>query len=137
MENLITPKIKDEILSFLVANYNLNTTYSRCDLKPFLKIVDSKSNLQAIFNQFVQLGLINNGTVSSMCYSVSINIEAHDFLGRGGFTAQEEILKASINKLGFELDALSKELGPKFSERAATIASIAGNIATVLGLFRF
>lgn len=137
MVKLITPTIKDEILTFLVVNYDLNAVYPRCDLKPLLKIVDSKSHLQAIFKQFERLGLINNGTVSSLCYSVSINVEAHDFLGRGGFIAQEEILKANINKLGLELENLPKELEPKNAEKASLIAALAANITTALGFFKW
>lgn len=136
MLKLITPAVKDEILSFLVANYDLNALYPRCDLKPLLKVVESKSNLQAIFKQFERLGLINHGTVSSQCYSVSVNIEAHDFLSRGGFVVQEEILKANINKLGLELENLSKELEPKNAEKASLIAAIAANIATALEFFK-
>ena len=137
MVKLITPAIKDEILSFLVANYELNALYSRCDLKPLLKIVDSKSNIQAVFKQFERLGLISNGSVSSLCYSVSLNVEAHDFLGRGGFVAQEEILKANINRLGLELENLSKELEPEYAEKASKITTIAASIATVLGFFKW
>ena len=44
---------------------------------------------------------------------LSRNAEAHDFFNRGGFAVQEEILIANLNKLGLELEALSKELGPK------------------------
>lgn len=136
MENLITPSIKDDVLSYIVANYDLNALYSRCELKPLLEIVGSKSNLQAIFNQFIRIGLIGKGTVSSLAYSISVNIEAHDFLFHGGFIAQEEILKANINKLSLELEAISKELEPKFAEKAATISTIAANVTSFLGLVR-
>ncbi|MCB6971852.1 MULTISPECIES: hypothetical protein [Butyricimonas] len=133
MENLITPVMKDELLSLLVANCELNTYLSSNHPKPLLDIAGSRNNLQAIFNQFCRLGLLSKGVVSSNSISVVVNVEAHDFLSRGGFTAQEEILKANINKLGLELESLSKELEPKFAEKASTIMTIANNILSVVG----
>ncbi|WP_270544902.1 hypothetical protein [Butyricimonas paravirosa] len=134
MENLITPAMKDEILSILVANCELNRCLTSALPKPLLDIAKSRNNLQAIFNQFCKFGFLSRGVIGSNSISVIVNIEAHDFLSRGGFTAQEEILKANINKLGLELESLSKELEPKFAEKASTIMTIANNILSVVGV---
>lgn len=137
MENLITPKVKDEILSFLVANNDLNVTCNSSLPEALLKLVGNKNNLQAILAQFCRLGLLSRGIVNSHSISVCVNIEAHDFLGRGGFVVHEEILKSNISKLEFELKVLSKELEPKFAEKASVISALCANIATVFGLFRW
>jgi len=51
------------------------------------------------------------------------------------FAAQEELLRANIEKLSYELDELSKSSDPLVVDRASKIAGIASSIATVLGLF--
>lgn len=137
MENLISPKVKDEVLSFLVDNCDLNVNCSFSLPKSLVELVGNRNNLQAVFIQFIRLGLLSRGAVNSFAISVCLNIEAHDFLSRGGFVAQEEILKFNISKLKLELEALSKELEPKFAEKASVIAALAANIATALGLFRW
>lgn len=137
MENLITPLIKDDVLAYLVKNHELNTLCSSTNPQPLLDISGSRNNLQAIFDQFCRLGLMKQGSVRPTCYSVTLALEAHDLFSHGGFFAHEEILKANINKLGFELETLSKELEPKFAEKANVISTIAANVVTALGLFRF
>lgn len=58
------------------------------------------------------------------------------FFSHGGFTVQEEILKANIQKLSDELDLLAKQLSPNLLEKATSISAIGASIATALGLFK-
>ena len=62
--------------------------------------------------------------------------EISDFFNHGGFTAQEELLRANLEKLNLELLKLSKDLEPSVLEKANTITAIAGSVATALGLFK-
>ena len=47
---------------------------------------------------------------------------------------QEEILKGNIEKLGLEIDLLSKELSPDLLDKAQKLASFGNNILSVLKL---
>ena len=60
-------------------------------------------------------------------------VEAHDIVRLGGFVAQEELLKANIQKLGLEIDLLSKELASSnLLEKAQRIASIGKSILSFI-----
>lgn len=131
---MITPEIKDHVLNELCSA----PLESMINFKPGdLELDICFDDLNAILCQFKRLGFISELNARKQIIYLVVHMEAHDFLSRGGFFAHEEILKANIKKLGLELESLSKELEPKFAERAATITSIAGNIVTTLGLFRF
>ena len=65
-----------------------------------------------------------------------LNVEIYDFFNHGGFTAQEELLRANLEKLNLELLKLSKELEPSKLETINTITSVVSNIAAALGLFK-
>lgn len=88
-----------------------------------------------IFDQFVSKGLVKKERRSSESYYVTLTAEFFDFVRHGGFTAQEELLLANLNKLLLEIETFEKDLSPNLLEKANKIASIAGSIATGLGLF--
>ena len=67
---------------------------------------------------------------------IDLHAEIYDFFNHGGFTAQEELLRANLEKLNLELLKLSKDIEPSKLETVSTITAIAGNIATALGLFK-
>lgn len=62
-------------------------------------------------------------------------MEANDFLLRGGFVAQEELLETNINKLLLEIDNLKKQLGPDQLETVNKLSSIASAVFSGLSLF--
>lgn len=131
---MITPKLKDHVLNELCSA----PLESMVNFKPSdLELDICFDDLNAILCQFKRLGFISELNSRRQIIHLVVHIEAHDFLSRGGFFAHEEILKANINKLGLELEALSKELEPKFAEKANIILTIAANLTTTLGLFRF
>ena len=65
-----------------------------------------------------------------------LNAKAHDFYSHGGFMAQEEMLKANIQKLSNELDLLAKQLSPDLLEKASSISAIGANIIAALAFFK-
>ena len=60
--------------------------------------------------------------------------ELHDFAQKGGFVIQEEIFKANIEKLGFEIDNLRKQLAPDKLDTLNKISSIASALFGGLAL---
>ncbi|RHU30980.1 hypothetical protein DXD68_04085 [Parabacteroides sp. TM07-1AC] len=60
----------------------------------------------------------------------------YDFFNHGGFTAQEEFLRANLEKLNLELLKLSKDIEPSKLETISSITAIASSVATTLGLFK-
>ena len=87
-------------------------------------------------NQFEELGLIKKTDYVGNKACIDIQIKAMDLYRHGGFTAEEELLRNNIEKLGMELDLLSKQLAPKFVEKASQLAQIGGAIMQGLTLFR-
>ena len=58
-------------------------------------------------------------------------MEAIDFHNRGGFVAQEELLKNNIEKLLKEIE----QLKPSFPEKAEKLATISNAILAAINLF--
>ena len=67
---------------------------------------------------------------------IEIKTAAHDFYNHGGFIAQEEILKANIQKLDDELELLAKQLSPNLLDKASKISALGANILSVLTYFK-
>lgn len=130
---MITPELKDRILSDLVnspinSEVNINTDCDRYG-------IDSDEYF-AILQHFERLNLISMDACLGGEVFIQTHIEAHDLWRTGGFTGQETLLKANIEKLGMEIDKLSRDLSPKQLDTAQKIASIGSSILSVLSLFR-
>lgn len=130
--SLITPEIKDNILTDIIS---IDNDFIELNYDDAFKYNISPNQFAMIIKQFIKMGFLENkGEFMGGGIFITTTLDAHDFLSHGGFYAQEEILKANINKLGLELEALSKELGPNFIEQANKISSIASNIVSFLSL---
>lgn len=129
---MITPEIKDLVLSDLVSaptmqcELNPETVATQYDITP--------EEFNAIITQFDKFGLTHT-LITYSTYEIKITADAHDFIQRGGFTGQEMLLKANIEKLGLEIDKLAKDLSPKQLETASRIATIGSAIMSSLKLF--
>ena len=134
MITLITPKLKDEFLIDLLSNENMSFAMEVSECAE--KFNTSKDIVEAIYDQFEGMGLLKQKAFSGGGIFIQLTTKAHDFYSHGGFTAQEELLKANIQKLSSELDLLAKQLSPNLPEKAASIASIGASIATALALFK-
>ena len=130
--NLITPKIKDDVLQFLIKSEEMPIEIDYENLAQELTI--SSDMLGLIIEQFADMNLIK-ATDYIGGSLVWITANAHDFICHGGFMAQEEILKSNIEKLGLEIDLLAKELEPKYLDKLEKISSLGANIVSVLKLF--
>lgn len=134
METLITPALKDDILNDFISR----------NMKFRIFVPDESSKFQisddmyiAIIEQFKNMSLLIIESSSSCgTYFINLTANAHDFFKHGGFKVKEEILEAEINKLGLELEALSKELEPKFLERAQNIATISNAVLSMIFHFK-
>lgn len=132
--NMITPVIKDKVLSSLLS-YDETTLYFDFDKLGELLDIEQKYAI-IILKQFERLGLVNLGHYNSKdTVIISLNAEIYDFFSHGGFIGQEEILQANLEKLNLELLKLAKDIEPSKLETINRITSIAGNIATALGFF--
>ena len=129
---LITPIQKDHVLTFLVQNAELESI-SGCPVNPLLKDLEiGFEAFNAIMNQFQRLGFLKDLNISQSNVFFTLLVEAHDFNYRGGFVAQEEILKTQLEKLMYELEKLQKDLGPDYLEKTSKIAGIMAAIASVM-----
>lgn len=131
--NLITVKLKDELLVDLLSTGSMNGLINiHTQAKEFNANPDV---IEAIYDHFEELGFISQTKFIGGDVLFNIKVKAHDFFNHGGFLAQEELLKANIQKMSDELELLAKNLSPDMSEKASLLSGIAANIATALGLF--
>ena len=136
---MITPKDKDKVLNAIIIRYEESENHN------FILEYDnvfhnreiSCDEFQLILEHFKEkrlLSYVSHLTDSDTQIHVSANL--FDFFNHGGFVAQEEILLANLQKLGYELEILSKEASPDLLDRIRRIAEIAASVTTALGLFR-
>ena len=121
---MITP----ELLSHNDVTYTFNIIQLANELNC------SSDTIRAILDYFNRLNLISatNYTIGGDVI-ISLNVEASDMALRGGFVAQEELIKKNFEKLLLELDSLKS----KFPKNIETITSIIGNISNALQLTRW
>lgn len=149
---LITPQTKDVILREILENRETgelagwNTENALCGV--------SGNLLGAVINQFVKLGLFGrpidrNGQaqVGGNGYVFFIvNVDAHDFLLRGGFYGQEELFKNTVERLLLQVEKLEakdpegditikpiREKIEKYISILANLASIGDGTDKLLG----
>ncbi len=130
---MITVSVKDEILSSMVTGGGMSYIAHVKDESKKYGVTDDE--FCAILEQFEDLNLIliKKRTLGGL-REFNVKAEAHDFYNRGGFVAHEMILKANIEKLGWELDKLAKDLAPKHLETVEKITSIAAAILSFLNI---
>lgn len=129
---MITPELKDKVLNNLLSQNDVTYTFNIIQLANELNC--SSDTIRAILDYFNRLNLISatNYTIGGDVI-ISLNVEASDMALRGGFVAQEELIKKNFEKLLLELDSLKS----KFPKNIETITSIIGNISNALQLTRW
>ena len=133
---LITASLKDKLLAYILSS-ELVTFEIRFD-KYDEDLGMSAETAVMILRYFLEIGLLSKATFFSNPKGalITVNVKAHDLWAHGGFTAQEEILKANIEKLDLQLQYLTKQLGPDYIETANKISSIGNAILSALTLFK-
>ena len=125
----ISPASKDKVLNYLVAKWPLEEMIYQDTKNILVETGVDFATLKAILNQFERLGFLYQLGVGREHTCMILIIEAHDFAHKGGFILQEEVFKANIEKLGFEIDTLKEKLGPEHLE---TLNKISGTTNTLL-----
>ncbi len=125
---MITPHLKDHVLNTLCQNCKPEQF---CSFKPSHIEDISFENLNAILNQFQRIGIIEDLNCRLHSISLILRLDAFDFQRMGGFTAQELLVKTSLEKLQLEVESLQQS----FPEKAETFTTILANIATVTAFF--
>ena len=124
-----TPSYKDNILKILVESfepYRLCVTYQP---------LDSDFELLGVtLQQFQELGFIDNLTLKKSHCSLILQAKALDFLNSGGFTAEQYLKEAHLDKLLLELEKLN--IDPKFKTLTPIISNTMGLISSTLSLFK-
>lgn len=142
---MITSKLKDNVLTLLCTSGLEFDSHYTLQKKAFLEELNDKdepskscteNELVSIISQFQRLGLITGYANNSYTIELELLVEAQDFYSHGGFQAQEEILKANIDKLGHELELLAKQLSPDHLDTANKLAGIGSAILSALPLFK-
>lgn len=132
--DMITYKEKDKLVSYIISTGLVDFIIDYKEVFPEKDI--SENEFFLILSQFVDMGLLSRSKEMTGGVSyIGVTAYLHDLFTHGGFKAREEMLAASLEKLGYELDELSKSNDPKLLERVDKISGIAASISTALGLF--
>lgn len=124
---MITPEEKDKVVNYIMSIDHLSSAIYYDSIKG-LNITENEFYM--VLEQLDRMGLIKQ----SRGYAVTKRAELYDFVRRGGFVGQEELLKANIEKLNSELLVLSKELEDPYAKRVKTLLDISVAITTLFGI---
>ena len=130
----ITPAVKDKVLFHLRDNCPLEQMVYVPTKELLADTETDFETLRAVLYQFERFGFFKEVGVGRESTSIIMYIELHDFANKGGFAIQEEIFKANIEKLGFEIDNLRKQLSPDKLDTLNKISSIASALFGGLAL---
>lgn len=119
---MITATLKDGILKWLCFNTEPEVL-GDIDISDLLVVTNTDfDTLNAVLTYFDRIGFLEELNSRRVAISLIVRIEAHDFLLRGGFVAQEELLESNIKKLLLEIENVKPQLLDK-GEKIATIGS--------------
>ena len=124
---MITPEEKDKVVNYIMSMDQLSSAIYYDSIKG-LNVTENEFYM--ILEQLDRMGLIRQ----SRGYSVTKRAELYDFVRRGGFVGQEELLNANIEKLNSELLVLSKELEDPYAKRVKMLLDISVAITTIFGI---
>lgn len=133
---LITPALKDKLLKMLCENCELERVVQINTGIALQKLELDFVTLNAILCHFERLGIIQDANIREVIIFLCLKTEAHDLFSRGGFSASEEIFKANIEKLGFEVDKLRNEGDPKLLDCVNALSGISSALFGGLALFK-
>ncbi len=131
---IITPEIKDKVLADLLSADEPTFTLEYRDSQDEYGF--SPQYMKLILDQFQDVGLIKATYLTGYRARIHVLAKAMDLHRHGGFVGEEEILKGNLEKLGLELESLSKQLQPNHIEHASHISQIASAIMQGLTLFQ-
>jgi len=131
---IITSPIKDKVL-FYLCDQAIPEQLSSGNTNDMLKELEMDfDTFNAVMVQFQRFGFIEDLNLRRSAIHFILRTDAHDFAQKGGFAIQEEIFKANIEKLGFEIDNLRKQLAPDKLDTLNKISSIASALFGGLAL---
>jgi hypothetical protein len=128
MENTITAADKDAILRLLVqkTKEKRNISLNPEDWNSFMSL----HNLESIIDQFDRMGLIQKLLFNKTYIYVNVNVDADDFINRGGFYGQEILFQKSVEDLLAEIEVIKPSMG----DRVEKVSTIANNLMSLLSL---
>lgn len=131
---MLSPEIKDKILSYLCDTFEFEGVCVLQNDEIFNLVPISLNELEAFFGQLIRLKLVGIETevLTETKSYIFLYLEAQDFLRIGGFTAKEAVLKQSVEKLRLEVEKLRQN--PSDPLTAITnVTTIAANILSFFG----
>jgi hypothetical protein len=122
MANTALPALKDELLQKLIdqpVRSQIMASESTFGIKQDI--------LSSLIRQFDRRGLVTiQQTFGYGLHSIRVEVDADEFLLRGGFTFEEEVLKVELTKLKLEVQNLRNQVdSTTYNKLVAGIAAIA------------
>lgn len=131
---LVTPELKDVVLRHLIDKIELGD-WEKIYFKDRIENVWGDT-LEAILVQFKNKGFISMKLANTVAL-VKIEIEAHDFIQRGGFYGYEVLFQSKVSKLLIELENLQAENpSPKNYDLLQTISGAVQSVATLYEIIK-
>lgn len=134
MNNLITSKLKDEVLEKLL---EAGTMSVQCQFDELASEINTQPDVAiAILDQFARMKLISMTKCMGGYAHIKIHAEAHDIYAQGGFFGQEQLIKANIEKLNNELELLAKKISPDYLDILNKCSGLANTVLSAFNLFK-
>lgn len=119
-----TPELKDHVLKSLCSSLE---PYKRCSFD-CRQICDDSVLFNTCMCQFQDRNFVISPNIQGSNCSVVITANAIDFLNRGGFVFEEQILISNLQKIQLELENLKSETTSKSQiNKIANISAIISN----------
>ena len=131
---MITTLTKDKILSYLCREAIPEQGASGNTNDILIELEIDFDTFNAVMVQFQRFGFIEDLNLRLSYIHFVLRTDAHDFYQKGGFAIQEEIFKANLEKLAFEIENLKKQLSPDKLDTLNKISSIASALFGGLAL---
>jgi len=128
---MITSKLKDDILKFLVEN--TPEMSGQFNIKQIATNFNTSINeIDAILDDFAEKKLINSSKLIGGLVRFNLTAFSHDFYSKGGYTFEDDIFISNIRKLELEIKSLEKSIPKnKFDILMTSINAITSGV----GLF--
>ena len=121
---MITASTKDKILFYLCSEAVPEKLSSGKTADILKELELDFDTFNAIMVQFQRFGFIEDLNLRHSDIHFILRTDSNDFSQKGGFVIQEEIFKANLDKLEFEIDVLRKQLSPDKLDTVNKISSI-------------
>lgn len=134
----ITSKEKNVVLKSLCDDAVLESL-QRFETSKYIALLGGDAvKLNSLLTYFAKIHMIDSLNFRKSCptFDAIVGVDASDFVCRGGFTLQEDMLDKEVEKLLLEIESLKPTFGDKMEKLSTIAANISGIVGSFMGFIR-